>query len=66
MDELTKATLRVVIDAQAVLWGELQKIIAESNGVEFSDDQFKECMNEWKLDTAELIEAQLGGTVEQA
>ena len=54
-DKLLRATVKVIFDAQAYLYAEIQRLITESYGATITDEQFQEHMDEFKLETAELI-----------
>ena len=56
MDEVTAATLKVVIDGQAYLWAHQRHQEAELYGQTTTPEQFRVWEDEWKADTAELIQ----------
>lgn len=60
-EKLLDATLKVIIDAQAYLHAALQSEVARLNGNEITADQFQNFMDDFKLETARLIEAAYEG-----
>jgi hypothetical protein len=55
-EALLKATLAVLLDGQAFLYGENKRMMAELYGEDVSDEQFQAWMDEYKAESAELVE----------
>jgi hypothetical protein len=58
-DTIIKASIQVLMDGQAYLYAQFFRLQAEMLGKEISDEEFMKWQDEWKEQSAELIQRAL-------